>query len=463
MPVLEESDPVIEQIKYDDENDFIVEIIEYYYDDRIAKIKEYQGNKKEILIPPNIQNAAVVSIEKFAFYDRGITNVIIPDTVYEIGDGAFLNNQITHLNIPEGVRTIGDMAFRWNRLTDVTFGSGIRQIGQQAFADNQLAKVTFPESEELVSFDSEAFKNNKIVNITLPYYAYLYDDSIPGLANFYYQNGGRAGEYTWDGENWIGVISPYNHSIDFDVVIIDNMGEYPLDGKIWGDIINSLFPAISNNKAIFIRKYWKEIPKAKSRYFSSATSHTTGNRNVINIPPQIRGLPVTVIGGDAFNDVPPFITSVTIPDSVIIIVGGAFYRCELSSIVIPNSVKAIGDFAFAGNKLTDLVIPDSVKIIGQRTFIHNNLKNVVINAEFIDSWAFQHNKIESIILGDNVTTIYHSAFVDNMVTSITIPANVSLDKYSFDNGFDEFYNTNGKTEGTYIWNGSGWSKYIEEK
>jgi hypothetical protein len=121
-------------------------------------------------------------------------------------------------------------------------------------------------------------------------------------------------------------------------------------------------------------------------------------KNVV-IPASINGRPVTEIGISAFEWKP--ITTVTIPAGVTTIRSFAFTRTELTVIVIPSSVTLIEAFAFSGN---DLV-------------------------------------------------------------RVTIGANVELSSdyeyKSIPNGFDDFYNRNGKKAGTYVHNGD-YSNYYNQ-
>jgi hypothetical protein len=77
---------------------------------------------------------------------------------------------------------------------------------------------------------------------------------------------------------------------------------------------------------------------------------------------------VNKIGDMAFSDCSG-LTSITIPNSVIIIGNEAFRRCSaLTSITIPNSVKIIDDRAFYSSGLTSVTIPISVDSIGYQVF-----------------------------------------------------------------------------------------------
>lgn len=113
--------------------------------------------------------------------------------------------------------------------------------------------------------------------------------------------------------------------------------------------------------------------------------------NII-IPREIQGMPVTVIGMDAFKYCSNLV-SVTIPDSVITIYPMAFYKCSnLTSITIPDSVTNIDDSAFAYcSGLTSITIPDSVTSIGISAFGNcSGLTSVTIpsSVTIIDSSAF---------------------------------------------------------------------------
>jgi hypothetical protein len=161
-----------------------------------------------------------------------------------------------------------------------------------------------------------------------------------------------------------------------------------------------------------------------------------GTKRVVRIPPQIRQIPVTIIGDGAFQN--KNLTSVTIPNSVNYIGTSAFADNQLTSVTIPNNVTQIGGNAFKDNRLTSVTIPDSVtKIWGA---------------------AFQNNQLTSVTIGNSVTEIEGYVFMNNPITNITIGINVSLAGNSFPSGFYNFYNGLNKRAGTYTLNGNSWSE-----
>lgn len=75
-------------------------------------------------------------------------------------------------------------------------------------------------------------------------------------------------------------------------------------------------------------------------------TYCDGSAISVEIPAQIDGLPVTIIGHDAFLGCSS-LTSISIPDGVTTIGVDAFESCyNLTSITIPSSVTTIGSFAF---------------------------------------------------------------------------------------------------------------------
>ena len=155
-----------------------------------------------------------------------------------------------------------------------------------------------------------------------------------------------------------------------------------------------------------------------------------------NIPHTIKGVTVTCIGNDAFDNCRS-LTSVTIPDSVTSIGDSAFRYCtSLTSVTIPDSVTSIGDWAFSGCKsLTSVTIPDSVTSIGEFAF-HDckSLTSVTIpdSVTSIGGYAFTGCKsLTSVTIPDSVTSTGEYTFSDCVsLTSVAIPDSVTC----IDNG-----------------------------
>jgi len=130
--------------------------------------------------------------------------------------------------------------------------------------------------------------------------------------------------------------------------------------------------------------------------------------NVV-IPNEFNGLPVTVIGDYAFEEIENKF-SIYIPSSIVLIEGGAFsYNTGLELIVIPASVEEISYGVFEGcTNLKKCIFKDgsNLKVIGENAFA-------------------DCNKLETIALPDSLEIIESGAFqMCNSFTSFTIPKNV---------------------------------------
>jgi hypothetical protein len=187
------------------------------------QIVDYNGTEKAITIPSTMQNLPVTEIGERAFYDKGLTDVIIPNSVTTIKQSAFDTNALTSVNIPNSVKEIHMGAFIRNKLTNINFSNnltrisssvfygnelnsvtipnGVNVINEWAFAHNQLTSVTIPDSVAYVEY--KAFEGNPITEIKIG--AFVTISRTPtdnGFADFYYDNNQMAGTYLLIDSQW---------------------------------------------------------------------------------------------------------------------------------------------------------------------------------------------------------------------------------------------------------------------
>ena len=121
----------------------------------------------DMIIPSVAPDATPITrIGDNAFYRRGLTSVIIPDTVESIGYDAFGVCKLTSVKLPAALKDIEGFAFYRNGLKEVIFGGTETKIEPSAFALNALEELHLPETLELI--DSSAFYKNALAAVTIP-------------------------------------------------------------------------------------------------------------------------------------------------------------------------------------------------------------------------------------------------------------------------------------------------------
>ncbi len=174
-----------------------------------------------------------------------------------------------------------------------------------------------------------------------------------------------------------------------------------------------------------------------------------GTSTTVNIPSEIDGKPVTVIGEKAFDgyeepDANPdnssaykknninSITSVNIPDSVKTLELGAFTNCySMVELTLGNGIEEIKEGSFACcDKLTSVVIPDSVKSLEGFVFYEcYNLSNVTLskNLESIGQYCFYScYELSAIDIPDSVKELGEGCFsACDYLTDVKIGSSVT--------------------------------------
>ena len=140
----------------------------FYDDDINVALVRYIGNSSQISLPMYEKKYAIYTN---AFYnDTNLTNVVIPDSVTDIGNYAFSGcTSLESINIPDSVTSIGLNAFNKCRsLTSINLPKGVTKIAGWLFADcESLKEVNLPQ--EITEIHTCAFYGCKsLTNINIP-------------------------------------------------------------------------------------------------------------------------------------------------------------------------------------------------------------------------------------------------------------------------------------------------------
>lgn len=160
-------------------NDFVVE------GDTIVKYNS-SGN---VVIPKEINGIVIKKIGDYAFYNKDIDSIFIPDTITTIGSYAFAQNNLKSLKVPSSISLIGEGAFMNNKISDLEINNAIT-LGNACFNNNLLSSdeaffYSNNKNKELISYGGfikgnvviddgvevigeKAFYKTEIVSISIP-------------------------------------------------------------------------------------------------------------------------------------------------------------------------------------------------------------------------------------------------------------------------------------------------------
>ena len=154
-----------------------------------------------------------------------------------------------------------------------------------------------------------------------------------------------------------------------------------------------------------------------------------GSHTDIIVPQKINEKYVTQIGDSCFyfNST---LTSVVLPDSIILIGGEAFSQCSsLSTVVLSQNLKEIGNGAFSEcNKLSEITLPDCLTKIGIGAFLNcTSLKHITIPESVTElGWkSFMSSGLETLTLEEGLEIIPNDAFGGTQLREIVLPSSVT--------------------------------------
>jgi BspA type Leucine rich repeat region (6 copies) len=430
-------------------------------------INGYTASNGVVVIPDEIDDLPVTSIGDWAFYSSDVTNVIVPDSVTNIGNGAFFDcESLTNITLGSSVASIGDWAFAFcPNLTSICCrGNPPALEGDNVLYGNAATIYYLPESTGWTPiFDGHpailwnppvpfAYETNSD-GITLTITECTSFDAvvtIPNNVNFLPVT--CIGDLAFYGDSSLANVSIPNGVTN---IGISSFGRCTSLTNI--TIPNSVITIGENAFQYCTHLTNITIPDSVTSIGPWAFFYCTGLAN-ISIPDSVTNVEhstfyncfcltnvtvpntVTSIGSAAFYGCTDLI-NFTIPNGVTSIEDATFYDCtSLTSVKVPNSVKNIESFAFNFcASLTNAAIPNSVTSIGQGAFAgctHLAVVTIPYGVTSIASGAFGNcASLTSITIPNSVTNILDSVFTGcTSLTNIVIPNSVaSMGDYAFGN------------------------------
>ena len=134
--------------------------------DSVKKIGEYCFAYTKSLNDAHLGNGINV-IEDGLFGNSGLKNVNIPTSVTRIGMYAFVDTNLEEIIIPNTVMNMGGGTFEYCRkLKKVTLGERLISIPWKCFLNTAVESITIPKSVKRI--EEQAFENTKLKEIVIP-------------------------------------------------------------------------------------------------------------------------------------------------------------------------------------------------------------------------------------------------------------------------------------------------------
>ncbi|MCB9498620.1 MAG: leucine-rich repeat protein [Bacillales bacterium] len=299
---------------------------------------------------------SLTTIEIMAFYNTGISSIILPSSITSIGGNAFnFCTHLTSINIENtSITAISSSTFSYcYLLSSITIPNTVTSIGDYAFQDcKALASLTVPDS--VTSIGENAFalcEGLTSVNIL--------GNNLTSIGDYAF---GYCSKLTT-----INIPTSITAISDFAFYACDSLNNIVLPDTI-SSIGNQAFYGCSNLTYLVIPSSVMSI----GDYALSCCGLTS-----IVIPSS-----VISIGENAFNR-DASLESVSLPNSISEIKNNTFASCiSLKYVNIPSSVTSIGEKAFYYcRSLASLTVPSSVTSIGPSAFsICNSLKTLRVES-----------------------------------------------------------------------------------
>ena len=437
--------------------------VPYFYDvtDTGICLTAYRGKDSVVRVPSEIAGVTVTALSETFRDNQDITQVILPDTIAEIGIEAFSNccnlesvnmpsalkeiGEYAFLNcyslqgrvaLPEGLETLGKFAFAGCAgMTSVTVPGSVRNIGAGVFARCEVLEDVRLSQGITKIVDDMFFGCSRLECLILP-------DTVTSIGG---------GAFVSTALRALRI--PKNvSSIEWSALSEADLSGTATFEQLTVDPANPYYTA---KGSVLYSKDGKTLIMAVGKTNSD-----------FYIPEG-----VTAIADYAFAG-SQTIKSVHMPSSMRTIGKGAFFLSSLSNVYMEKGVRIIGDYAFAGygglsfspsdllsigssgSSLMYIELPDTIESIGEGAFLGNNSLRTLAIPDSVTEIPYQIiNYPQSLILPPSVTYMAEQTMVEDWGENIVYGMSGSYaEQYAAQYGYSfvplesPFALTAGKTE-----------------
>ncbi len=105
---------------------------------------------KKLVVPDGVTRIANYAIADLPFPYPIIKQVVLPESLEEIGERSFSHCHLNQVNIPAKVKVINDEAFYSGGLSKLELSEGLEVIGVSAFSYNYIKELTLPKTVKTI-------------------------------------------------------------------------------------------------------------------------------------------------------------------------------------------------------------------------------------------------------------------------------------------------------------------------
>ena len=445
-----------------------------------VSIIEYLGSETEIDLSVLDFGSPITAIGSNAFEDKGITRIVLPDTLTSIQAEAFAYNPLEEITIPAGVTFIGREAFTYTEIASLTFSEGaqiatieqyafectrnltevilpasLTTMGRGVFQQSGLTSVTFEEGIALERIPENAFTETKLTSIVLPDSVNYIDHNafmeIPTLQSVTFGNAEsislQSNAFYHTGLTSLHIPANVTYIGEYSLVALTNLTEITVDANHpYYKSEDGLLLSKDGRKLIVVpagRTGSLTVPASVEMLGFGAFEET--KLSEVNFVPDAN---ILTLGYRVFFKANN-ITSIDIPKSVISIDYYAFAYCENLQTVNfaeDNQLKGIYEGAFCGDiNLENITIPDTIVEISDFAFYGcSKLDRVPVSengiVKGIYSYAFAYTGISGeFTTPETLIDIGDYAFMGTKITKLTVPDTNQWDLIIGIGAFEECY------------------------
>ncbi len=403
-----------------------------------------------VLAPGNLASGFTVksdttAIAPYAFSGCtfGNTQISLPATVTEIGEGAFANSNITKITLPSSVDGLSAYIFSGSKLSEIEIPATITEIGEGAFAEcNKLATVTFAASSGLEKLGDGAFFGCVLLEaVALPAGASVMGSltfsGCTALTTVTLPSVTSIGAYTFEKcENLETVVFGANATVTGNYTFFP--GTYLTEDK-------EIKANKSSLKSVTLGNSTYELGEGLFYYCTALESIDLKNVTVINSGAfanctnlaTVTNLSKVEYIGEAAFSLCSSLTALNLEKAEYIGAEAFFMDTETpyTTLGIP-AVREIGSLAFAGGGESAVNLPATLKSVGAGAFANSkNLTEITVdgsNAKFFSEGGVLYRIVSGTReKGTYELCAYPSAKVAANKTYTAIDGTVTVQAYAF--------------------------------